>query len=72
MTEPISDVSDSELLQEVQVIEREVQTNETTHLIKKLSVVQAKNQFRKPLPSEELDEMKCYRFVSFFLKLGVI
>ena len=63
MTEPISDVSDSELLQEVQVIEREVQTNETTHLIKKLSVVQAKNQFRKPLLSEQLDEMKCYRFV---------
>ena len=64
MTEPISDVSDSELLQEVQVIESKAQTNEmTTSLIKKLSVVQANNQFRKPLPSEQLDEMKHYRFV---------
>ena len=44
MTEPISDVSDSELLQEVQVIESKAQTSEMTmHLIKKLSVVQAKN-----------------------------
>ena len=44
MTEPISDVSDSELLQEVQVIESKAQTNEMTmHLIKKLSVVQANN-----------------------------
>ena len=64
MTELISDVSDSELLQEVQVIESKAQTNETTmHLIKKPSVVQANNQFRKHLPSEELDEMKRYRFV---------
>ena len=64
MTEPISDVSDSELLEEVQVIESKAQTSEMTmRLIKKPSVVQAKNQFRKPLPSEQLDEMKCYRFV---------
>ena len=64
MTEPISDVSDLELLQEVKVIESRRQTNEMTmHLIKKPSVVQARNQFRKPLPSEQLDEMKCYRFV---------
>ena len=51
MTEPTSDVSDSELLQEVEVIESRMQTNETTmHLIKKPSVVQGKNQFRQPLP----------------------
>ena len=44
MTEPISDVSDLELLQEVQVIESKVQTNKMTmHLIKKPSVVQANN-----------------------------
>ena len=55
------------------MIERKAQTNEmTVYLIQKLSVVQAKNQFRKPLPSEELDEMKHYRFVQFLLKLGAI
>ena len=44
VTEPISDVSNLELLQEMQVIQRKVQTNEITmHLIKKPSVVQAKN-----------------------------
>ena len=64
MTEPISDVSDLELLQEVKVIESRMQTNEMTrHLIKKRSVVQARNRFRKSLPPGQLDEMKCYRFV---------
>ena len=64
VTGPISDVCNLELLEEVEVIESRMQTNEmTTHLIKKPSVVQARNQFRKPLPSEQLDEMKHYRFV---------
>ena len=55
---------DSELLQEVEVIESRMQMNETTTcLIKKPSTVQVQNQFRKPLPSEQLGEMKHYRFV---------
>ena len=33
MTEPISDVSDLELLQEVQVIESKVQTSEMTKVL---------------------------------------
>ena len=77
-TEEISDNFDEELLSQVDLIvqhaEEDPQHNApkkvSKSLIKKPPSVVAKNRFREPLPTQQLDDMKRYRFVLFSVKFG--
>ena len=77
-TEEILDNSDEELLSQVELIEKCAEADPQCDtpqkvlksLIKKPPSVVAKNRFREPLPTEQLDDMKRYRFVLFSVKFG--
>ena len=72
-TEEILDNSDEELLSQVELIEKTAKVDPQCNapkkvsksLIKKPPSVVAKNRFREPLPTAQLDDMKRYRFVLF-------